>query len=69
MPGRRYRPVWLDAEDVDGNPLTTVTYIAEGHEADGNPSLRYLTLLREGARVHGLPEHWLRFLDDVKHAQ
>jgi hypothetical protein len=34
-----------------------------------NPSLRYLTLLREGARAHGLPEHWLRFLDDVKHAQ
>ena len=34
-----------------------------------NPSLRYLTILREGARAHGLREHWLRFLDDVKHAQ
>ncbi len=69
VPGRRYRPVWLDAEDIGGNPVTAVTYIADGKETDGNPSLRYLTLLREGARVHGLPEHWLRFLDDVKHAQ
>ncbi|MBA3516901.1 MAG: gamma-glutamylcyclotransferase [Rhizobiales bacterium] len=69
VPGRRYRPIWLDSKDIDGNPMKAVTYIAEGKETDGNPSLRYLTLLREGARVHGLPAHWLRFLDDVKHAQ
>jgi gamma-glutamylcyclotransferase len=68
VPGRRYHPVWLDAEDIDGNPLTAVAYIAKGKETDGNPSLRYLTLLREGARAHGLPEHWLRFLEDVRHA-
>ncbi len=69
VPGRRYRQLWVDAEDQDGNSTRAVTYIAEGNETDGNPSLRYITLLREGARAHGLPEHYLRFLDRVKHAE
>ena len=69
VPGRRYRHLWLEAEDIDGQPLTAVTYVADGLEADGNPSLRYISLLREGARAHGLPEQWLRFLDEVKPAQ
>ncbi len=60
VPGRRYRHIWLDAEDIDGRPLRAVTYIADGKETDGNPSLRYLTLLREGARAHGLPKHYIR---------
>ena len=69
VPGRRYRQLWMDAEDADGNRLRAVTYIAEGNESDGNPSLRYITLLRDGARAHGLPEPYLRFLDSVKHAE
>ena len=69
VPGRRYRHVWLDAEDIDGRPLRVVTYIADGKETDGNPSLRYLTLLREGARAHGLPRHYIRYLESVKHAE
>ncbi len=69
VPGRRYRHLWVEAEDKDGNTLSAVTYIAEGKETDGNPSLRYITLLRAGARAHGLPEHYLRFLDGVKHAE
>ncbi|MCH9012550.1 MAG: gamma-glutamylcyclotransferase [Proteobacteria bacterium] len=69
VPGRRYRHLWVEAEDVEGNALRAVTYIAEGKETDGNPSLRYVTLLREGARAHGLPEHYLRFLDGVKPAE
>ena len=69
VPGRRYRHIWLDAEDIDGRPLRVVTYIADGKETDGNPSLRYLTLLREGARAHGLPGHYIRFLESVKHAE
>ena len=48
--------------------MPCVTYIAEGKETDGNPSLRYITLLREGARAHDLPEHWVRKLKQVKHA-
>ncbi len=69
VPGRRYRHLWVEAEDVEGNALRAVTYIAEGKETDGNPSLRYITLLRQGARAHRLPEHYLRFLDGVKHAE
>ncbi len=69
VPGRRYRHLWANAEDIDGNGLRIVTYIADGKERDGNPSQRYIALLCEGARAHGLPEAYLRFLDSVKHAE
>jgi len=69
VPGRGYRPQWFEAEDRDGSVLSAVAYIAPGNETDGNPSLRYLTLLREGARANGLPEQWLQFLDSVEHAK
>lgn len=68
VPGRRYRHLWTQAEDIDGRSLPAVTYIAEGNPADGNPSARYLRLLRDGARAHALPERWLSFLDSVKPA-
>lgn len=69
VPGRRYRHLWIAAEDMEGRPLQAVTYIADGNPVDGNPSLRYLTLLREGARAHGLPEHWISFLKNVNPAE
>ena len=69
IPGWRYRPLWLEAEDEQGNDLTAVTYIADGNDADGNPSLRYITLLREGARAHGLSAKWITFLEGVKHSK
>jgi len=70
VPGPRYRRLWLEAEDIDGRPVCpTFTYIAEGKPTDGRPSLRYLTLLRDGARAHNLPEPWLRYLDSVRHAE
>ncbi len=69
VPGRRYRHLWVDAEDSERRGVKVVTYVAAGKEADGDPSLRYITLLRDGARAHGLPEHWISFLDGVKHAE
>jgi gamma-glutamylcyclotransferase len=69
VPWWRYRPLWLEAEDISGNTLRAVTYMAEGNEDDGCPSLRYVTLLRDGARAHGLPEHYIRFLEQVPHAR
>ena len=54
---------------LSGNPLKAVTYIAQGNEVDGRPSLRYITLLLDGARAHNLPEHYLQFLEAVEHAQ
>ena len=68
VPGRRYRHLWVEAEDRDGNPVSAVTYIADGNPVDGNPSRRYISLLRDGAREHGLPEQWVRFLESVKEA-
>lgn len=69
VPGRRYRQLGIDGQDIDGHALKAVTYIADGLEVDGQPSLRYLTLLRDGARAHGLPQRWLRLLDGIEHAQ
>jgi cation transport regulator ChaC len=69
VPGRRYRHLWVEARDIDGNRIDAFTYIAEGKEQDGRPSLRYITLLRDGARAHGLPDHYIRFLDAVEDAK
>ncbi len=66
VPGRGYQPTWLVAEDMDGNSLPAIAYVATGKDTDGNPSPRYIALLREGARNHGLPEHWIAFLDGVR---
>ncbi|MGI9490780.1 MAG: gamma-glutamylcyclotransferase family protein [Geminicoccaceae bacterium] len=68
VPGRRYRHLWISAEDQEGGRLEVVTYLADGNEKDGKPSLRYITLLREGARQHGLPDAWLTVLDNVEPA-
>jgi cation transport regulator ChaC len=69
VPGRNYRHVWVPVEDADGNLITAVTYMARGKEQDGVPSFRYISLLRDGARAHGLPEAWVQFLDGVTHAE
>ncbi len=69
VPGRNYRHVLVPVEDADGNIVTAVTYMAKGKEADGTPSRRYITLLRDGARAHGLPPAWIEFLDSVQHGE
>lgn len=65
VPGRGYRHIVVQADDTDGRLLQAVAY--KGQEADGKPSLRYITLLLEGARAHGLPEQYIRFLENVEH--
>jgi hypothetical protein len=69
VPGRGYCHIEIEAEDCHGRVIQAVTYMAQGKEVDGKPSLRYITLLREGARAHGLPETYIRFLEGVEHAQ
>jgi gamma-glutamylcyclotransferase (GGCT)/AIG2-like uncharacterized protein YtfP len=69
VPGRGYRHVEIEAEDRDGRVSQGITYMAQGKDVDGRPSLRYITLLREGARAHGLPAHYIRFLERVDHAR
>jgi cation transport regulator ChaC len=67
VPGRHYRHVLVPAEDADGNVVFAVTYMAPGLQEDRRPSFRYISLLREGARAHGLPPAWVQFLDGVQH--
>ena len=67
VPGRHYRHVLVPAEDPDGNIVTAVTYMARGLDADRAPSFRYISLLRDGARAHGLPEAWVQYLESVQH--
>jgi hypothetical protein len=55
--------------DVDGQTVTAMTYVAEGKESDGCPSLRYIALIRDGARAHGLPTSWLQVLESVVHVK
>src|SRR6516165_10616419 len=69
IPGRRYRPIWLTAEDSHGEMINALTYIAEGNENDGHPSLRYISSLRDGARSHNLPDAWLHLLDSIEPAE
>ena len=66
---RRYQHLHAEGRDIDGNAVPLVTYMADGNAADGNPSLRYITLLRDGARAHGLPAAYIDFLDNVEHAK
>ncbi|MGD9541935.1 gamma-glutamylcyclotransferase [Methylocystis sp.] len=66
VPWWRYRPLSLDAEDISGTRLAALAYIAQGDQDDHKPSLWYLTLLREGARARGLPEHYIRFLEQIE---
>ncbi len=69
VPWGGYRSHWLDAEDITGAVIQATTLMARGHDDDRTPSLRYATLLREGARAHGLPAHYIQFLEQVEHGQ
>lgn len=69
VPGWRYYPVWLDVEDRDGSSIRAFSLVADGFSEDGTPSLRYITLIREGAIQHDLPVHWIEKLNAVRHAE
>jgi cation transport regulator ChaC len=69
VPGTVYRPTWLDIDDNDGRTVNAMTYMAAGNAVDGRPSLRYIALLRDGARAHGLPAAWVQTLEKVVHAE
>ena len=61
MPGRRYRHLWIEAEDSESNPVRAVTYIADGNAVGGKPSLCYIILGPNGkprisvGRLSGAP--------------
>ena len=66
--GAQYGYLWTEAEDSAGNRLPVVTYKLRRPASEGLPSLRYLNIVREAARQRGLPDDYVRFLDDTGHA-
>jgi hypothetical protein len=58
-----YRHLELDVEAYDGRRVRARVYSARYVSREKHPSCRYLTLIREGARVSGVDEDYVRMLD------
>ena len=54
-----------DGDELDAFTLTATPGPLRSSR-DAPPSLRYLTYLREGARIHGLPQEWVDYLDNLE---
>lgn len=50
---------------LEGAPTRVDTYIANRQDNPPPPSAAYLRHMREGARHHGLPADYVRFLDEL----
>jgi hypothetical protein len=59
---RAYRRLPVVARLADATPLAAFTYCAERGSHGRHPSRRYLRLLLAGARHHGLPDEYVRWL-------
>jgi gamma-glutamylcyclotransferase len=57
----------VEVETTDGELLKAEAYIAgEGFViADGRPGPWYLSLIISGARIHGLPEEYIRHIEEL----
>lgn len=58
-----YGRVPVDVFVGDGEPVAAFTYRSTWSAAGRKPSARYLGLLIEGARHHGLPPEYVAFLE------
>ena len=67
--GRQYAYIWTEIEDAAGNLIPVVTYKVLATAQEGQPSPRYLNVIREAARQRELPENYVEFLENVKHAE
>lgn len=61
--GVAYRHLELDVEAYDGRRIRAHVYSARYVSREKSPSCRYLGILREGARHHGLDEGYVKRLD------
>lgn len=66
--GRKYRYLWTEVEDPEGDRVAAVTYhvAVSAAAAEGRPSPSYLNLIREAARQRGLPADYLACLDRLE---
>ena len=58
-----YRRIDVEVETC-GERIMAQTLISENRDPSRRPSHRYRGILIEGAREHGLPEHWLATLEN-----
>ena len=58
-----YRHLELDVAAYDGRRVRARVYSARYVSREKSPSCRYLTLIREGARVSGLDDDYVGMLD------
>ena len=63
VPQGFYRREIVRATLVDGTSIPAFTYRSAIASAGRKPSARYLGILLEGARAHGLPDGWVRRLE------
>lgn len=61
--GVAYRHLELDVTAYDGRRIRAKVYSARYVSREKSPSCRYLALIREGARLSGLDEEYVRMLD------
>ena len=61
--GPGYRLRGLDVEGVEHGKVTAAVYQTRRPRSGRRPSARYLRILCEGAREHGLPEEYVRALE------
>jgi hypothetical protein len=61
--GVAYRHLEVDVAAYDGRKIRARVYSARYVSREKSPSCRYLTLIREGARVSGLDEDYVRMLE------
>jgi hypothetical protein len=70
--GRAYRHQEVEVETYDGRRIRAIAFRARPERTapeDHPPSLRYLTLIREGAAASGLDAAWCRYLDQLPHTE
>jgi hypothetical protein len=63
-----YRRRDVDVVTDDGEVLRAVAYIADDEERlsdELSPTMDYLDMVLQGAREHGLPEDYIRFVEGL----
>lgn len=68
--GRSYMHEEVEVETYDGRRIRAVAFRVRPERAgphDTPPSLRYLTLIREGAAASGLDANWCHYLAQLPH--
>jgi gamma-glutamylcyclotransferase len=64
-----YRRVAVDVTLADGAVVTAFTYRSFWRTEGRKPSARYLGLILDGAREHGLPAEYVRVLESLERAR